>query len=131
MVLETTKVTSECQYSLKVAIWQPDKEGMTQCHKTPLRELRSSERKRNLIRLVLVRFAPCVTKLSRVQSAKNNEEHQNAKISISGMAGGGQIPTAKQENNGLAVTRKKSRFQTGYIPHNHKSIEMEDLTWHL
>jgi hypothetical protein len=42
-------------------------------------------------------------------------------------AGGGQISTVKKENNGLAVTCKKSRFQTGYIPHNHKLIEMEDL----
>ena len=27
---------------------------------------------------------------------------------------GGHIPTVNQKNNGLAVTRKKSRIQTGY-----------------
>jgi hypothetical protein len=43
------------------------------------------------------------------------------------MGRGGKISTAKRENNGLAVTRKKSRFQTGYIPHNHKLIETEEL----
>jgi hypothetical protein len=40
---------------------------------------------------------------------------------------GGQISTRNRQDSGLAVTRKKSRFQTGYIPHNHKLIEMEDI----
>lgn len=70
MVLGTTQRTSEYQYSLKMAIWQPDREGMTQCHKTPLRELWSSEIGKPHTELVLVGFEACMQSLGEFRVSK-------------------------------------------------------------
>ena len=39
MVLAATQGTSGCQYSLKWELWLPDRAGMTEGQKSPLREL--------------------------------------------------------------------------------------------
>lgn len=64
MVLGTAKRTSGCQYSVKVELWHSEESRVSECHKTPLRELWTSEAYENLIRLVLVRFEPCMVKPS-------------------------------------------------------------------
>lgn len=44
MVLGVTQRTSGFQYSLKTELWHPDRLGMTECQKSPLKELWLSER---------------------------------------------------------------------------------------
>lgn len=123
MVLGTTKRTSECQYVLIVDLWHSDETGVTECHKAPLRDLWISERKENLIRLVLVRFEPCAALTDMVQSAKSIANRQSAKIFSIDMGRGIRIHTSILQDSGCAASCKKSHNQKGYIGKNQNVLK--------